>query len=115
MAKLQAQEAILKKSNASLEGELATEKFLRAVVEAEVEFGLKQMKTLVVDMTLHAWAELMEEFKAGHHDEWDPDYEIVVWKEREAEVVQVHRRGKKGPPTLGARARHKLWLKKRPM
>ena len=44
------------------------------------------MKTIVVDVTLHARAELMAEFKAGRQAEWDPKYEIEVWKNREVEL-----------------------------
>ena len=62
---------------------MATQK----VVEAELETTLKQMKSVVVDATLHMRAEPMEEFKVGKHSESDPDYEIGFWKEREAELA----------------------------
>ena len=44
--------------------------------EVELETTLKNMKSLAVDATLHARAELMEVFKDGKHFEWDPDHEI---------------------------------------
>ena len=45
------------------------------------------MKTLKLDATFHAQAKLMEEYKARRYAEWDLDYEIRVWKEREAELT----------------------------
>ena len=45
------------------------------------------MLSILVDATLHACAKLMEEFKARKHAEWDPDFEIRVWCERELEMV----------------------------
>ena len=69
-------EAEQKEKIASLEKELATSLAMQKVVEAELDTTLKQMKYVAVDATLHARAELMEEFKVGKHSEWDPDYEI---------------------------------------
>ena len=50
---------------------------------------LMQMKSVTVDATLHAWVERMEEYKAGQHVNWDPDYDIRVWKEREAMLAET--------------------------
>ena len=47
-----------------------------------METTLKQMKSVAIDVTLHARAELMEEFKVGKHSEWDLDYEIRFWKKK---------------------------------
>ena len=51
------------------------------------------MKSVAVDAILHARAELIEEFKAGQHTDWDPDFEINVWKEREVELAEAGREG----------------------
>ena len=45
------------------------------------------MKSMTVDATLHARAELMKEFKVGRQAECDPDMQIGVLREREAELV----------------------------
>ena len=47
------------------------------------------MKYVAVDATFHARAELMEEFKVGKHVDWDPDYEISFWKEKDAELAEA--------------------------
>ena len=49
---------------------------------------------MVVDVTLYARAKLMEEFKAGQHVEWYPNFEIGVWKDKEAELVVADGKGK---------------------
>lgn len=54
--------AELRKKNASLKGELVAFKVSYSAVEVEVESNLKQMKTLAVDATLHARADLLEEY-----------------------------------------------------
>ena len=41
-----------------------------------METTLEQMKSVAVDVTLHARVELMEEYKVGQHVGWDPDLEI---------------------------------------
>ena len=51
------------------------------------------MKSVAIDATLHAKAELIEEFKAGKHFEWETDYEINFWKEREVELAEVREEG----------------------
>ena len=48
------------------------------------------MKYVVVDATLHSGDELMEEFKAEQHADWEPDYEIGVWKEREVMLAKAN-------------------------
>ena len=73
----------------SLEQELAVSLATWKAAQAELETTLKQMKSVVVDALLHARVKLMEEFKAGKHSEWDPDYEIGFWKEREAEFIKA--------------------------
>lgn len=84
---MQAQEVDLRKRNTTLEGKLMAAKVSCMTVEAKVESHQKQMKTLVVDETLHAQAKLMEGYKAGKHTKWDSDYEIGVWKDKEAELI----------------------------
>ena len=51
------------------------------------------MKYVAVNATLYARVELMEEFKAGKHSKWYPDYEIKVWKEREVELAKAGEEG----------------------
>ena len=51
------------------------------------------MKFVAVDATLHARVEPMEEFKASKHFEWNPDYEIGFWKEKEAELAEAGEEG----------------------
>ena len=70
--------AELEARNASLESELAASKAAQLVAKAEVEATLEQMKSVAVDAMLHASVELMEEFKAGQHVEWDPNLKISV-------------------------------------
>lgn len=57
------------------------------------------MKSLAIDATLHARAKLMEEFKAGQHFEWDLDYEIELWKNREAELAMEGNEDDEEPAT----------------
>ena len=65
VTQLQARKGDLKKRNDGLEHELATERVAREAAEREVANQLQQMKLLTVDTTLHARAELIEEFKAS--------------------------------------------------
>ena len=51
------------------------------------------MKFVVVDADVHLRVELMEEFKAGKHSKWDPNYEIGFWKEREVELAEGREEG----------------------
>ena len=51
----------------SLKKELANEKAENVAVKVELESTLNKMKFIVVDAILHAWDELMEEFKKGEH------------------------------------------------
>ena len=77
----------------SLEKELATSLATQKAAEAELETTLKQMKFVAVDATIHVRAELIEEFKAGKHSEWDLDYEIGFWKERETKLAEGGKEG----------------------
>ena len=79
-AELEAQNAELEAKFATLEGEITTSKAARTASEAEVEANLAQMKSVDVDATLHARAELMEAFKASQHAEWDPDFKVAKHK-----------------------------------
>ena len=76
---LKARNATLEAKFASLEDELAALKVACTATEAEVKATLTQMKSVTMDATLHARAELMEEFKAGQHIDWNPNLEIEVW------------------------------------
>ena len=67
----------------SLKKELANEKAQNAAVKVELESTLNKMKFIVVDAILHAWDELMEEFKKGEHVSWDPYQEIQTWNDSE--------------------------------
>ena len=51
------------------------------------------MMSMAIDATLHARAEFMDEFKDGNHAEWDPNYEINFWKERESELAETGEHG----------------------
>ena len=55
--------------------ELATSEAASAISKTEMEATLTQMKFVVVDVTLHIRAELMEEFKVIYHVDWDLDLE----------------------------------------
>ena len=67
---------------AYLEKELAKSLVAQKATQVKLESTLKQMKSVAIDATLHARAELMEEFKVGKHSEWDLDYEISFWKKK---------------------------------
>ena len=58
----------------------------REEADKEVASRLEKMKTITVDTTLHAWDELMEEYKVDQQAEWDPNYEIKVWREKESKL-----------------------------
>ena len=60
---------------------------LRREPRRRVLTNLSVIKSISVNATLHARAKVMEEFKAGKHAEWDPDFEIGVWRERELELA----------------------------
>ena len=66
-----------------LKKELADSEAGCVAVKAEVELSLRQMNFITMDATLHAWAELMKEYKASKDVRWDPDHEIQTWKDRE--------------------------------
>ena len=68
--------------------ELAREKVENAAVKAELELTLKKMQFIAVDAILHAWVELMGEFKRGEHANWDLDQEIQTWKNREVGLAK---------------------------
>ena len=87
VAQLQAREGELKKRNDGLESALVEERVARETVEKEVDDQLVQIKSLAVDATLHAHAEMMEEYKVGQQAEWDPDYEIGLWRNRDLELA----------------------------
>ena len=76
--KLKKENATLKAQIDSLKKELVVFKVECAVSKAETKATLGQMKSIVVDTTLHAKAKLMEEFKARQHADWDPNYDIRV-------------------------------------
>ena len=99
-AEHQVQQAELKAKNdelevkvASLEKELTTSEVVCAVANAEMEVTLIQMKSVVVDVNIHARVELMEEFMVGQHVDWDPNFEIGVWKDKEAELAEANDKG----------------------
>ena len=89
LAESQVREKDLKKRCEAHGDELVAEKFMREAVEKELASQLKQMKTIAIDATLHARAELIKELKARKQGEWDPDYEIGVWREREVELTRM--------------------------
>ena len=82
-------EAEYKEKVAYLEKEFAISMVAQTAAQAELETTPRQMTSVAIDATLHAWAELMEEFKAGKHAEWDPNYEISLWMEKEAELAEA--------------------------
>ena len=86
-------EAEQKDMIASLEKELAKSLAMQKAARAELETTLKPMKFAAVDVILHARAKFIEEFKVGKYFEWDLDYEIGFWKEREAELAEVGEEG----------------------
>ena len=77
----------------SLEKELTASFAVQKVAQTKLENTLRQMKSVAVDDTLHERVELMEDFKARKHIEWDLDYEIDFWKEREAELAEAREEG----------------------
>ena len=70
-----------------MEKELVTSEAACAATKFEMDATLTHMRSVVVDATFHERAELMEEFKAGQHVEWELDFEIGIWKEREGELA----------------------------
>ena len=73
---------------ASLQMELATSE-VACVAKSETYTTLTQMKSMAMYVILHARAELMKEFKAGQHVDWDSNFEISVWKEIEAKLARI--------------------------
>ena len=55
--------------------------------EKEMAAQLEQMKSLAVNANLHARVELIEEFKASQQADWDRNYKIGVWQERELKLT----------------------------
>lgn len=74
-------------------------------VQAELDTTLKQMKFMVINATLHARVEVVKEFKDGKLSEWDPDYEIGFWKDREAELAEVREESEATSKPLTPRAK----------
>ena len=75
---------MLKAQIDSLKKELANSDAECVAAKAEVESTMNKMNFIAVDATFHAWAKLMEEYKARQHVIWDLDQEIQTWKDREA-------------------------------
>ena len=68
--------------------ELADEKVENATLKVELESALNKVKFIAIDAILHAWTELMENFKKGEHANLDPNQEIQTWKNREAMLAK---------------------------
>ncbi|KAL5542122.1 hypothetical protein UlMin_009832 [Ulmus minor] len=60
----------------------------RWVKRRDFDDHLYMIKSILVDSTLYTSVKLMEEFKAGKHAEWDPNFEIGVWCKHELELTR---------------------------
>ena len=102
-AEMKAKNAKLEAKVASLENELITSEVAYTTAKAKMEANPTQMKFVAVDATLHARAKLMEKFQARQHVDWDLDFKIEVWKDKEAELARGDGEGKTAEEPLSPR------------